>query len=195
MVRAVKPHGAWVSIGSEVDGFVHCRDMSETTFISDAKEALRVGDEVDCCIKGADATKRVLSLSLLPVESDEHAAKRLPVKDFAVDQQLTDVTVTRVTDFAAFVEIGAKVAGYLHVADIGLLPRTKVGVARVPRLKLEKPGQVIDACWVKSVDIARQRIRLTMLPPDVRDDFTLYGTRSAAKENSYDPAAPIDFDE
>ena len=92
--------------------------------------------------------------------------------------------------YAAFVDVGAAVPAYLHVADIGLLPRTRVGAARVPRLKLEAPGQTIDACWVKAVDIARDRIRLTLLPPEDRDDSTLYGRRSspddAADEDDMD---------
>ena len=177
VVRAVKPHGAWVSIGSEVDGFVHCRDMSDTAFIDDARAALRAGDEVDCCVKGADAAKRVLSLSLLQVEAPEVAANRKAVKAFAVDDVLEAVPVTRVTEFAAYVDIGATVPAYLHVADIGLLPRSKVGAPRVPRLKLETPGQIIDRAWVKSVDIARDRVRLTLVPPDLRDDWTLFGRR------------------
>ena len=65
VVRNLKPHGAWVSIGAEVDGFVHCRDMSDTDFVSDSREVLRLGDEIDVCVKGADAAKRVLSLSML----------------------------------------------------------------------------------------------------------------------------------
>ena len=182
VVRSLKPHGAWVSIGSEVDGFVHCRDMSDSSFISDARDALRVGDEVDCCVKGADAAKRVLSLSLLQVEAPEDAAGRAPVKAFAVDQLLENVEVARVTEHAAFVDVGAAVPAYLHVADIGLLPRTKVGAARVPRLRLEKAGQVIDKCWVKSVDIARDRLRLSLVPPEERDDWTLYGARSKRDE-------------
>ena len=44
VVRNLKPHGAWVSIGAEVDGFVHCRDMSDTDFVSDSREVLRLGD-------------------------------------------------------------------------------------------------------------------------------------------------------
>ena len=145
-------------------------------------DALRVGDEVDCCVKGADAAKRVLSLSLLQVEAPEDAAGRAPVKAFAVDQLLENVEVARVTEHAAFVDVGAAVPAYLHVADIGLLPRTKVGAARVPRLRLEKAGQVIDKCWVKSVDIARDRLRLSLVPPEERDDWTLYGARSKRDE-------------
>ena len=43
VVRNLKPHGAWVSIGAEVDGFVHCRDMSDTDFVSDSREGLEIG--------------------------------------------------------------------------------------------------------------------------------------------------------
>ena len=44
--------------------------------------------------------------------------------------------IRSVMTYGAFVDVGARVPAYLHVADIGLLPRTKVGAARVPRLAL-----------------------------------------------------------
>ena len=40
VVRVIKPHGAWVSIGTEIDGFMHVRDLSNTEFVSDASETL-----------------------------------------------------------------------------------------------------------------------------------------------------------
>ena len=95
VVRNLKPHGAWVSIGAEVDGFVHCRDMSDTDFVSDSREVLRLGDEIDVCVKGADAAKRVLSLSMLQVEPVDES--RRAVSTYSVDEKLEDVAVTRVT--------------------------------------------------------------------------------------------------
>ena len=183
VVRNLKPHGAWVSIGAEVDGFVHCRDMSDTDFVSDSREVLRLGDEIDVCVKGADAAKRVLSLSMLQVEPIDET--RRPVSTYSVDERLEDVAVTRVTPHAAFVDVGARVPAYLHVADIGLLPRRKVGAARVPRLKLEAPGQSIQECWVKAVDVGRDRLRLTLVPPGPeRDDPTLYGRRTSPLDDA-----------
>ena len=154
--------------------------MSATDFVDDPAKLLRVGQAVDACVKAADATKRVLSLSLLQVEPPKEGLLR--VADFSVDQKLENVVVERVTPYAAFVDVGAAVPAYLHVADIGLLPRTKIGAARIPRLRLEAPGQVIAEAWVKAVDLARNRIRLTLLAPGDRDDWTLYGRRGGAAE-------------
>ena len=107
-----------------------------------------------------------------------------------MDERLEDVVVTRVTPHAGFVDVGARVPAYLHVADIGLLPRRKVGAARVPRLKLEAPGQSIQECWVKAVDVGRDRLRLTLVPPGPeRDDPTLYGRRTSPLDDAEDDGA------
>ena len=65
-------------------------------------------------------------------------------------------------------------------------------LARVPRLKLEAPGQSIQECWVKAVDVGRDRLRLTLVPPGPeRDDPTLYGRRtSPLDEEEEDEMAP-----
>ena len=188
VVRNLKPHGAWVSIGSEVDGFVHCRDMSDKEFVGESREVLRLGEDIEVCIKGADAEKRVLSLSLLPIEPVDKS--RRPVNSYAVDELLEDVVVSRVTKHAGFVDVGCQVPAYLHVGDIGLLPRRKVGAARIPRLKLEAPGQTIPSCWVKAVDVGRDRLRLTLVPPGPeRDDPTLFGRRTSPMDEE-DEAPP-----
>lgn len=198
VVRALKAHGAWVSIGAEIDGFVHCRDFSRKTWVDDGRESfLSVGQTVDVCVKGADAAKRVLSLSLLPVEDAAAVGARKDVRGFEVGQKIDAAAVTRVTPYAAYVEIGATVQGYLHVADIGLLPRSRIGAPRVSRLVLDdEPGQTVPTCWVKSVDIARDRIRLTTIPPDEQDDWTLRGAGAARDAGTAElRAGPADDDE
>lgn len=67
-------------------------------------------------------------------------------------------TVRNVVDFGAFVDIGVKHDGLVHVSEMGRSfvknPHDVLGV-----------GDVIDV-WVKSIDTDRQRIGLSMRPPD-----------------------------
>lgn len=72
-------------------------------------------------------------------------------------------TVRNVVDFGAFVDIGVKHDGLVHVSkmskDFIRDPRTKVAV-----------GDIVDV-WIDDVDLKRQRIQLTMIEPQtVADD-------------------------
>ena len=69
VVRNLKPHGAWVSIGAEVDGFVHCRDMSDTDFVGDSREVLRLGV---AGVVGSVVTRKYCALSPHP---DSHTLR------------------------------------------------------------------------------------------------------------------------
>lgn len=172
VVRKTRTNGAFVTVGTEIDGFLHVKDVSETEFIADADDALNRGDHIQVCVKWVDPAAASLALSMIPLErTDSYLASRyslLPA-DFTVDQHLKNATIMRVTRYAAFLDVGCKVPGYLHVADIGLKPRTKIGAKREPIVS-PRPGLTIASCWVKSVDFQRNRIRITCIPPHLRDD-------------------------
>lgn len=67
-------------------------------------------------------------------------------------------TVRNVVDFGAFVDIGVKHDGLVHVSKMGKQficdPRAMVAV-----------GDIVDV-WIDDVDLKRQRIQLTMLEPE-----------------------------
>lgn len=71
-------------------------------------------------------------------------------------------TVRNVVDFGAFVDIGVKHDGLVHVSKMGKEfirdPRTKVAV-----------GDIVDV-WIDDVDLKRQRIQLTMVEPQEQND-------------------------
>ncbi|KAJ1455958.1 hypothetical protein M885DRAFT_616782 [Pelagophyceae sp. CCMP2097] len=187
VVRSTRPFGAWVTIGAEVDGFVHVKDISATDFVSDAATALKKGDAVRVCVKQASVFPPKLSLSLIPVAPESDAPPR-PVGDYAVGERLEGALVQRMTPFAAFVDCGCEVQAYLHVVDIGLLPQMRIGAPREPRLRPE-PGVVIEECWVKDIDVVRNRLRISLVPPEEQRE------REARPFNDVFDAAPVDEDE
>ena len=67
-------------------------------------------------------------------------------------------TVRNVVDFGAFVDIGVKHDGLVHVSKMSKQfirdPRAMVAV-----------GDIVDV-WIDDVDLKRQRIQLTMLEPE-----------------------------
>ncbi len=80
----------------------------------------------------------------------------MTIDDLKVGMQL-EGTVRNVVDFGAFVDIGVKHDGLVHVS-------------RMSKKFIKDPRQVVSVgdivtVWVYEVDLDRQRIQLTMLPP------------------------------
>ena len=80
----------------------------------------------------------------------------LDIKDLAPGMELTG-TVRNVIDFGAFVDIGVHQDGLVHIS------RMSNRFIRHPS-EVVKVGDVVKV-WVVDVDIKKQRIALTMLPP------------------------------
>lgn len=67
-------------------------------------------------------------------------------------------TVRNVTDFGAFVDIGVKVDGLVHISQM------KKALVKNPR-DVAAVGQIVDV-WVLEIDQKRNRIQLTMVNPN-----------------------------
>ena len=84
-------------------------------------------------------------------------AKR--VVRLSVGQEITG-TVKQVTDFGAFVDIGAGRDGLVHISELS--------VGRVTNVKdIVEEGQSVTV-WIKRLNRERNRISLTMISPDTK---------------------------
>ena len=89
--------------------------------------------------------------------SEADAAKK--VVRLSVGQEITG-KVKQVTDFGAFVDIGAGRDGLVHVSELS--------VGRVTNVKeVVEEGQNVTV-WIKRLNRERNRISLTMISPDTR---------------------------
>lgn len=149
-----------------------------------AKEILTAADASADHIEDADVNRRLQKLAVSQFVSDEHGTET--VQDIISDLQKpgrdlrdslpapllrTDVmtmddlkpgmklqgTVRNVVDFGAFVDIGVKHDGLVHISQL-----TKKFI-RDPR-QVVAVGDIVNV-WVLSVDHDRQRIQLTMIEP------------------------------
>ncbi|KUP04459.1 hypothetical protein Q73_15580 [Bacillus coahuilensis m2-6] len=84
----------------------------------------------------------------------------LKLEDLAVGMELQG-TVRNVVDFGAFVDIGVKQDGLVHISKL------KKGFVKHP-LDVVSVGQVVTV-WVDSVDVQKGRVALTMLSPHKED--------------------------
>ncbi len=80
----------------------------------------------------------------------------LDIKDLSAGMELTG-TVRNVIDFGAFVDIGVHQDGLVHIS------RMSTRYIKHPA-EVVKVGDIVKV-WVVDVDIKKQRISLTMLPP------------------------------
>ena len=90
-------------------------------------------------------------------EGEADASKK--VVRLSVGQEITG-TIKQVTEFGAFVDIGAGRDGLVHISELS--------VGRVSNVKdVVEEGQTVTV-WIKRLNRERNRISLTMISPDTK---------------------------
>jgi len=106
VVTKVKPNGIVIDVDG-ISGFVPKDEIFYKRI--DHKEYINEGDEVE--VKLVDPLRRVFSIKqTLPNPWDD--VKKLNVGD------VVKVTVTHITNYGAFVDLGNGVEGFLHISEI-----------------------------------------------------------------------------
>ena len=132
-VRSLTDYGAFVNIGG-VDALLHIGDISWSR-VNKSSEVLSEGQEIEAKILKIDPEKRKVSIGmkqLQPHPWDSIAGK------LKVGERICG-TVTRVTDFGAFVEVEPGVEGLIHVSEMSWVKKV-----RKPS-DLVKPGETVEA--------------------------------------------------
>jgi len=112
-VSNIEPYGAFVDLGEDLEAFLHVSEISWDKNVKHPKDYIEIGQKIDVEIIEIDKAQRRLRVSrktLLPK----------PIEQFASANKVGDVitgTVSSITDFGAFVKIGA-VEGLLHNQEI-----------------------------------------------------------------------------
>jgi len=146
-VRSLTDYGAFVDIGG-VDALLHVADISWGR-INKPSDVLAVGQTVEAKVLKVDPAKRRISLGmkqLLP-HPWEQAAEKYKTGDRVKG------TVTRVTDFGAFVELEKGIEGLIHLSEMSWSKK-----ARKPS-DVVKPGDAVEVA-VLGVNQADRRISL-----------------------------------
>jgi len=146
-VRSLTEYGAFVDIGG-VDGLLHVADIS-WGHINKPADVLSVGQELDVKILKVDPAKRRIGLGLKQLQP--HPWEQVGEK-FKTGDRVRG-TVTRVTDFGAFVELEPGVEGLIHLSEMSWSKK-----ARKPS-DVVKPGDSVEAV-VLHVSPGERRISL-----------------------------------
>ena len=146
-VRNVMDFGAFVDVGG-VDGLLHVADMSYS-HIAKAGDVLKQGDELEVKILKIDPAQKKISLGLKQLQEDPWT---IAARTFKIGDRVNG-TVSRLTDFGAFVELLPGVDGLIHLSELSWSKRV-----RKPG-DLLKIGERVDAV-VLQVNPAERRISL-----------------------------------
>ena len=114
-IKNVTDFGIFIGFDEGIDGLVHISDISWTQKIKHPSELYTKGQEVRAIVLSIDKDNERFSLGIKQLEKDpwetisEHYEK---------GQHITG-TVTNITSFGVFVEMGEGVEGLIHVSEFG----------------------------------------------------------------------------
>lgn len=145
----VMSYGAFVKLEPGIEGLVHISEMSWTRRISDPKELVSVGDQIDVKILGVDKEGQQLSLGMKQTMANPWDE----VMDKYPEGGVVKGKVRNLTNYGAFIELEQGIDGLLHVSDMSWTR------------KISHPSELVEKgheleCRVLSVDRERRRIAL-----------------------------------
>ncbi len=133
-VSRITDFGAFVDLGG-VDGLIHISEMSWGR-ITNPKEVLKEGQEVEVIILDVDKEKGKISLSLKDSANNPWS---LAVEKYPVGS-ITEGKVVRMVPFGVFVELEAGVDGLVHISQIAnkhvVKPEDELKVGEVIKVKV-----------------------------------------------------------
>lgn len=144
-IKKVGLHGAIVDIGLPYEGLLHISQLAGDREVDAVSEAVGVGDEVTVWVTEVHPDQRRVSLTM--VRPPEVTWEELR------EGKVYTGRVTRLEQYGAFVDIGAKRPGLLHVREMSS------GYIDHPS-ELVSVGDEIEV-RVRQVDRQRRRIDLT----------------------------------
>lgn len=146
-VRTVMDFGAFLDLGG-IDGLLHVMDMSYGR-VGKASDLLNIGDELQVKILKVDRAARKISLGLKQLQEEPWG---IAARSFKEGDRVSG-TVSRLTDFGAFVELLPGVDGLIHLSELSWNKRV-----RKPG-DLLKTGDRVEAV-VLQINPAERRIAL-----------------------------------
>ena len=149
-VRNMTTYGAFVELEEGIDGMVHVSDMSWTRKINHPSEMLKKGDEVDAIVLDVDPSQQRISLGMKQLATDPWT----DIDSFFRTGDVVNGTISKITNFGAFVELKDGIDGLVHISQIQ--------EDRVDKVKdVLKPGQEVQARVIK-IDREQRRIGLSI---------------------------------
>ena len=148
-VRSLTDYGAFMDIGG-VDALLHVGDMAWNR-VGKPSDVVSVGQQLDLVILkiSSEGEKRRISVGLKQLQQDPWSGA---AEKYKVGERIRG-TVTRTTDFGAFVELEPGIEGLIHISEMSWGKKVKRASDVV------KPGENVEAV-VLGVSSGERRISL-----------------------------------
>jgi len=114
-VRSLTGFGAFVEIELGIDGMIHISDLSWTKKYGHPSDALQRGQKIKCVVLEVDEEKRRVCLGIKQMTEDPWI-NAIPGK--YIPGHIIKGTVTKLTNFGAFVELEPDLEGLLHISEL-----------------------------------------------------------------------------
>ncbi len=147
IIRSLTDYGAFVDLGG-LDGLLHISDIAWGRIDSPA-DLLAPGQQVDVKVLKIDPAGKRISLGMKQLQPHPWDAS---AEKYTTGERVRG-TVTRVTDFGAFVELEPGIEGMIHVSEMSWVKKV-----RKPGDML-KQGDVVEA-MILGISIAERRMSL-----------------------------------
>jgi small subunit ribosomal protein S1 len=146
-VRSLTDYGAFVDIGG-ADALLHVGEISWRR-VNKPSDVLSAGQQIEARIIKIDSDKRRVAISMKQLQPHPWDAV---AEKFKAGERVHG-TVTRLTDYGAFVELDPGIEGLIHISEMSWAKRVKTPGDVV------KPGETVEAV-ILGVSAAERRISL-----------------------------------
>lgn len=143
------PYGAFIELEPGIEGLIHVSEMSWDKNITDPKDVVSVGQEVEALVLSVQKEEGKISLGLKQIEHnpwDEVESK------YPIDAHVK-AEVRNLTNYGAFVELEPGIEGLIRISELSWIKKVSH-----PSEVLKK-GEMIDAV-VLSLDKEKKQINL-----------------------------------
>ena len=146
-VRSLTDYGAFVDIGG-ADALLHVGEISWRR-VNKPSDVLSTGQQIEARIIKIDSDKRRVAISMKQLQPHPWDAV---AEKFKAGERVRG-TVTRLTDYGAFVELDPGIEGLIHISEMSWAKRVRTASDVV------KPGETVEAV-ILGVNAAERRIAL-----------------------------------
>jgi len=114
-VKNLTDFGIFIGFDEGIDGLVHISDISWTQKIKHPSELYKKGQEVRAVVLSIDKDNERFSLGIKQLEKDPWE----DIYERCKKGQIVTGTVTNVTSFGVFLEMGEGIEGLIHISELG----------------------------------------------------------------------------
>ena len=148
-VASLTDYGAFIDLGSNIEGLVHMSELSWTNKNIHPSKVLQNGQDVNVVVLDIDQEKRRISLGYKQLQPN-------PWKEFAENHKVGDVItgpIKNTTEFGLFVALTPELDGMIHISDLSWNKLDEEELKKFVR------GQEVTA---KILDINPEKERITL---------------------------------